>query len=106
MQAIWHDNIATYCDVVYRIRACCKFKERGIRGIACQEFPALVRTKCDEKQWIVAINASEPRRKLWLISHIVALTAPCRRRVRFAQRSGYNYNPLSCSSIILFQFFE
>ena len=33
MQAIWHDNIATYCDVVYRIRACCKFKERGIRGI-------------------------------------------------------------------------
>src|SRR5215472_11757204 len=91
MQVIWHDNIATYCHVAYRIRACGEFKERGIHGIGCQEFPALMRTKCDEEQGIVAVNASELRRKLWIIGHIVVA---CSRRpmdgARFAQRSGYS----------------
>ena len=69
MQVIRHDDVTTYSDVVHRMRVGCEFQQCGVHRICCQKFPAPVGTECDEEERIVAEDAAESGRKLWIIGH-------------------------------------
>src|SRR5881392_3451036 len=77
MQVIWHDDIATYGDVVHRMRSACEFQECCVHRIRCQDFPAPARAERDKEQGIVPEDASQPSRKLWIIRH----RSSCSRRI-------------------------